>query len=127
MSHDKLQSECHVWMWNNYPELRYLFHSNFNDIKIVEKIIGGIMRVKISSRARMAAISAMKSLGMVKGVMDWQFYYNNTLYVIDFKTGTDRLTKEQKQYRDAIIAQGGKFYEVRGVEEFKKIISEIIM
>ena len=68
----------------------------------------------------------MKSLGMVKGVLDFIFYYKKVLHVIDFKVGTDSLSKEQKTFIEQIEDQGGKGYEVRSLDEFKKIIYGII-
>ena len=70
MTHDKLQSDCFRWMWNTYPELRGLFWANFNDIKQVEKIIGNV-----GNKKRMIILSLMKGLGMVKGIVDFTFYY----------------------------------------------------
>ena len=85
--HDKLQQQCFVFMWNTYPKLRQLFWCTFNDIKHVEKIIGALMKIKLSAKVRSIILSKMKSIGMVKGVVDFMFYYNRVLYVMDFKVG----------------------------------------
>lgn len=120
MTHDRLQFECFTWLWNSHPEIRQLFFSTFNDIKQVEKIIGNV------KNARRIILSNMKSLGMVKGVLDFMFYYDRVLHVIDFKVGSDKLSPEQKSFIKQIEAQGGKAYEVRTVEEFKDIINGIL-
>ena len=119
-THDRLQYECFNWMWNEHPELRQLFFGTFNDIKQVEKITGNL------KDKRRIILSHMKSLGMVKGVLDFIFYYKKVLHVIDFKVGTDSLSKEQKTFIEQIEDQGGKGYEVRSLDEFKKIIYGII-
>lgn len=126
MTHDKLQYECFVWLWNNYPNLRQLFWGTFNDIKQVEKIVGAIMKIKFSQTIRRIILSNMKSLGMVKGVLDFMFYYDGVLHVMDFKVGNDRLSPEQKEFIKQIETQGGKGYEIRSLDEFKQIIICII-
>lgn len=68
----------------------------------------------------------MKSLGLVKGVLDFEFYYAGTLYVFDFKVGKDKLSKEQKEYIKAIEKQEGQGFEIRSLEEFKARIMWII-
>jgi formylmethanofuran dehydrogenase subunit B len=98
-----------------------LFFSTFNDLKQVEKIIGNI------KDKRRIILSNMKSLGMVKGVLDFMFYYKGVLHVIDFKVGNDRLSPKQKTFIAQIESQGGKGYEVRTIEEFKSIIEKIIL
>lgn len=120
MSHDKLQYMCFTWLWNEHPELRQLFFGTFNDIKQVEKITGNL------KEKRKIILSHMKSLGMVKGVLDFMFYFCGVLHVIDFKVGSDKLSKEQKTFIAQIESQGGKGYEVRSLDEFKKIIYDII-
>jgi hypothetical protein len=120
-SHDRLQYDSFTWLWNNYPHLRQLFWGTFNDLKQVEKIIGNI------KDKRRIILSNMKSLGMVKGVLDFMFYYKGVLHVIDFKVGNDRLSPEQKTFIAQIESQGGKGYEVRTLEEFKSIIEKIIL
>lgn len=121
MTHDKLQQSCFVWLWNNEQPLRRLFWSTFNDIKQVEKIIGNI-----GNKKRSIVLSHMKSLGMVKGVVDFMFYFSGALYIMDFKVKGDRLSNEQRAFIKAIEGQGGKFYEIESLEQFKKIIYEII-
>lgn len=121
LSHDGLQFLCFRWLWNNYPELRYLFWGTFNDVKQVEKIIG-----PMSPRQRMVILSKMKSLGLVKGVLDFMFYYDKKLYVMDFKIGSDKLSKEQLEFIDKIKKQGGEGYEVRSLEQFKNLLQNIL-
>lgn len=120
MNHDKLQYSCFTWLWNSHPELRQLFWGTFNDIKQVEKIIGNV------GNKRQIILSHMKSLGMVKGILDFMFYHKGVLHVIDFKVGTDKLSPEQKSFIKQIESQGGKGYEVRTIEEFQNIINGLL-
>lgn len=120
LTHDALQADCHLFLWNNYPELRQLFFGTFNDIKVVEKILGPV------GRARQIILSKMKTLGMVKGILDYQFYYKGVLYIIDFKVGNDHLSPEQKLTIERVEAQGGKGYEIRSLEQFQKTIEDIL-
>jgi hypothetical protein len=120
MTHDRLQFECHTWLWNRFPELRYLSHANFNDIKLVLNF------VKIPQKTQQIIGSRMKSLGMVKGVLDYQFLYQNKLYAFDFKVGDDKLSKEQKEFIKQLKNHGGEAYEVRSLEQFKLIILGIL-
>lgn len=69
----------------------------------------------------------MKSLGMVKGVLDFVFFYKGALYVIDFKVGSDRLSPEQKDHSAKVKEQGGWAYECSTLEDFQKIINDIIL
>ena len=108
--HDKLQSDCFLWLHNTFPKLRYLCHSNINS----------------HPAWKGREITILKGSGLVKGVLDLEFYYDQVLYVFDIKIGADRLKKEQKEFIAAIEAQGGKGYEIRSLEQFQKIILKII-
>lgn len=108
--HEKLQRECFLWFWNKYPEHRYLMHGNINSHHKWNKI----------------DVSVLKGIGLVKGVLDLEFYYKGVLYVMDIKVGSDKLKWEQLEYIKQIEAHGGKGFEIRSVEQFKKIIKKII-
>jgi len=122
MTHDRLQFECFSWMWNEHQELRRLFWCTFNDIKQVEKITKNI-----GNKTRQIILSNMKSLGMVKGVLDFVFFYKGALHVIDFKVGGDKLSPEQKDHSTKVKQQGGQAYECSTLEDFQKIINNIVL
>jgi hypothetical protein len=113
MTHNLLQSRCHLWLWNTYPDLRYLAHANINNLTTETT----------DARIQMAKL---KAIGLVRGVFDYELYYRGVLYAFDFKIGADRLHEDQLQYRNQIERHGGKGYEIRSLEEFQKIIEEII-
>lgn len=126
MTHDQLQSAAHQWLWNEHSELRYLFHSNFSDIKIVEKMLRTLTGRNIDNRQRMIILSQLKSVGLVKGVMDQELLYKGRMYFFDAKIGTDSLSKEQQEFKAINEANGAKCYEYYSLDEFKKIIWNIV-
>lgn len=113
--HNKLQQDCHVWLWNTYPELRHLSHGNINNLTSYT-----------GTKQDRVTMSKLKAIGLVKGVLDYQFYFKGVLHVFDFKIGNDRLSSEQKAYICQIEKQGGKGYEIRSLEKFQEIINAII-
>lgn len=113
MKHNSLQSACHTWFWNTYPELRGLSHANFNNLTTETP----------DARRQMAKL---KSLGLVKGVLDYEFYYRGVLHVFDFKIGADHLSPEQLDHIQKVEANGGRGYEIRSLEKFIEIILDII-
>ncbi len=111
--HNRLQGQCHLWLWNTYPQLRYLFHANFNNLTTELP----------DARIQMAKL---KHLGLVAGVLDYEFYYRGCLYAFDFKVGADKLSDQQKAYWKIVEENGGKCYEVRSLEEFQHLIRMIL-
>lgn len=110
-SHDQLQSEAHRWLWNTYPNLRYLFHSNFNNLTDYK----GTQQ----DRIRMAKL---KSLGLVKGVYDQEFLFKGKMYFFDAKLPNDKLSKEQSEFAAQNESHGAKCYTYSTLTEFKNII-----
>ena len=108
--HEKLQSECFLWMWNTFPKLRRLCWTTVNS------------HPAWGSRE----LSILKAVGLVKGVTDLVFYYKGVLHVFDVKIGSDRLKPEQKEFIANVEANGGKGYEIRSLEQFQNIIEEIL-
>lgn len=111
--HSSLQSRCFLWIWNEHPELRYLCFSVNNNLTTETP----------DARRQMAIL---KSLGVVKGVLDLIFYYKGRMYAFDIKVGKDKLKPEQIEFITAITAQGGYGCEIRSFEEFKEKINAII-
>lgn len=125
MTHDQLHSACHVWLWNEHPELRGLFHTNFSDIKIVEDMVRTLTGLQIGSK-RSIILARLKSIGLVKGTYDHEFLYHGTIHFFDAKVGGDRLSPEQIHFKAINTEHGAKCYEYSTVEEFKKLITEIL-
>lgn len=125
ISHDKLQSSAHMYLWNEHSELRGLFHTNFNDIKIIESMVRRFTGTSISSVRRLI-LSALKTIGLVKGTFDHELFYKGVLYYFDAKVGQDKLSKEQKEFKKINEKHGAKCYEYRSLEGFKLIIERIL-
>jgi hypothetical protein len=125
-SHDQLQAQAHQWLWNEHSELRYLFHSNFCDIKIIEKMLRTLTGRNIDNRQRMIILSQLKSVGLVKGVLDQELLYKGKMYFFDAKVGSDSLSKEQLEFKAINEANGAKCYEYYSLDEFKEIIGRIL-
>ena len=113
MNHGQLQAKIFTWMWNEYPELRYLCFSVTNNLTTETE----------DARRKMGQL---KSLGVVKGVLDLIFYYKGRMYAFDIKVGKDKLSTEQKEFIAAITKQGGYGCEIRSLEEFQEKIGRII-
>lgn len=123
--HDSLQAEAHMYLWNSYPELRQLAHSNFNDIKVVESVLRATTGQSIGS-ARAIIISKLKALGLVTGVFDHELLYRGQLYFFDTKILPDTLSPEQLTFKKVNESHGAKCFTYSTIEEFKKIIQEIV-
>lgn len=107
LSHDQLQAECFQWFHNAYPEQRGLMHANSNNS--FNKIKG----------------NQNKALGVVKGVLDLEYYRRGRLYFFDIKIGKDKFSQAQHEFMAQVIAEGAKCYEIRSLEQFQTIIREI--
>jgi len=117
--HEKLQSECHIFLHNEYPELRGLSHSNFNGLPLMlERVIPLDVKLRI--------MATLKAVGLVKGILDYELFFAGRLYMFDFKVGTDRLSKDQLAVGAALVAQGGAFCEIRSLEQFKDEVECIL-
>lgn len=147
MKHDQLQYQCHTWLWNEHPELRYLFHANFNNLSTedlgdtdkVKKIkdlfdsgkpsldkIKAIINFDFGTTKATMKMARLKSIGLVRGVLDYEFFYNGQLYFFDFKVGNDKLSKSQLEFIRFTERQGAKCYEIRSLDQFQQIINAII-
>ena len=113
ISHNRLQAKIFAWMWNEHPELRYLCFSVTNNLTTETE----------DARRKMGQL---KSLGVVKGVLDLIFYYKGRMYAFDIKVGKDKLSTEQKEFIAAITKHGGYGCEIRSLDEFKEKINRIV-
>lgn len=118
-NHEKLQSQCHIFLHNEHPETRGLAHANFNGLPLV-------LEGKLPLSLKLKIMSALKAVGLVKGVLDYEFYWSGRLFAFDFKVGTDKLSKEQLEYGAKLVEQGGAFCEIRSLEQFQLEIENIL-
>lgn len=116
MSHNKLQQQCWQYLWNYFPDSRYLcWHTKNEDIPHKSE----------TKQQYIIRRSQDKAIGLLPGVYDLVFYRQGVLHIFDIKVGRDKLSEEQIRFRDQIVSQGGKDYEIRTLDEFKQIISSI--
>ena len=117
--HESLLASMHQYLWNEYPQTRYTSHANFNGLPLIlERMLPQALKMRI--------IPTLKAVGLVKGVLDYEWFHNGRLYMFDAKVGTDKLSKEQKECIAALEANGGAGCEIRSLEQFKLEIDSII-
>jgi hypothetical protein len=116
-SHDRLQSECGKYLWNQYPQTRKTFFHPANETKREKGETKHEYIVRLSQR---------KAIWVLPGCWDLLFFWNKCLYCFDIKIGNDRLSNEQLDFKAAIERQGGKCYEINDLQQFKDIVAEIL-
>jgi hypothetical protein len=105
LSEFKLQSQCFLYHWNNYPKERgRLFTVNNNSDNKIRAVIN-------------------QSMGVVPGVADMMYLSDTGLIAIEFKTITGRQSPVQKQWQETIEAAGYRYYIVRSFEQFKETLN----
>ncbi len=109
MIEDVILSKCHIWLWNEYPDLRFCCWHIANERK-TNKIQGAQLKAK----------------GVVAGVPDYVVNYKGKTYYFEFKTDIGYLTKQQKILHESLNKQGFEVYVIRSEEEFKSKIKEIL-
>lgn len=106
-SENRIQQECFMWHWNTYPQYRkLLFHVDNN-----------------SADGRQGKLK--KQLGVVSGVSDLIFIWNNEVYFIEMKTETGTQDPEQVIFQKQIEAQGMIYMLCRNLKQFIRIIQAI--
>jgi hypothetical protein len=108
-SEDKIQSECFQWAWNERPETRRCLFAVPN---------GG----KRDKREAMK----LKATGVVSGIPDMIFIWENRSWAFELKTETGFLSTNQMSCIDALEKQGCGVFVIRSKEEFEKAINYII-
>lgn len=123
---DVLLYKCHTWLWNTYPETRYLAYHIPN-----ERNVPPLVQAQ------------MRSKGVVKGVSDYVFHWHvDTLlaqipasYFFEMKSPDGVQSPEQKLHQAALEAQGFKYYLIKqkasdppetDLRLFQRIIHEIL-
>lgn len=130
-SESQIQSEAVVWYTNNYclkkHEKRGSIFAVPNEIAMM--IRGALMSTSLGQKKIDQIIAVilqkLKNTGMKAGVSDTVVMLPNgkTIFV-EFKTPTGVQSNAQKEFEQACIAGGHKYYLIRSVEEFKSIIRQ---
>lgn len=113
--HNKLQSECFLWAFNERPQTRQLMFSSTNNLS-----------TQLDAKGSMAKMSQLKALGVVKGVTDLVFFWSGRLFGMDIKIGRDKFSKEQNEFVSKLRENGGNGFEIRSLEQFKEEIDCIL-
>lgn len=104
ITESRLQSECFLYHWNNYPHERkrlFMVHNNPKD-----KRDGAIL----------------KGMGMVKGVSDMIYLKTLQVLFLEFKLPGQYQTPDQVAFQSIVEALGFKYIIVTSLEQFKLII-----
>ena len=108
MTENVLQSNCYIWLHNNYPDLRGLLCYNLSNSK--NRVDG----------------AKNKALGLQAGSSDMVFYYKSKAYMIEMKTKIGKQSKVQKNWQDTVKAQGFEYVIIKSLEEFQNYIKSVI-
>lgn len=104
----KLQQDCFVWFWNEFPNLRRtLFH-----------VPNGGQRGRVAG-------NRMKSIGVVAGVPDFVFLHAGQCHFIELKTDSGLISGKQKEIHFIFAKQGFKVNVIRSFDEFTKLIHDV--
>lgn len=116
-SHDRLQQECGKYLWNQYPQTRKTFFHPANETKREKGETKHDYIVRLSQR---------KAIWVLPGAVDLIWYWKGILYMFDIKIGRDSLSKDQEEFIKAMWQQGGQFYEINDLQQFKDIVDVIL-
>jgi hypothetical protein len=125
MTEDQLQAKCWQWGWNTFPQVRRIFWAVPN---------GG-------DRNMVTAVK-LQATGVIPGPHDLHLIWNGILWTFELKVGENQLTRDrtiitpsgreklifgQYEFGVAMVAQGGRWFEVRELEYFQNIFTKIIL
>lgn len=105
----QLQAECFQWAWNTFPTTR----------RLLAHVPNGGTRNK-------AEAAQLKASGVIAGVHDLFFYWQNQLYWFELKVGSNQQSPAQRDFGSAMVQQGAVCYEVRSFGQFQEIFKSII-
>ena len=136
-THDRLQQEVWMHIYNTYPETRGNFWHTPNEFipdmfiqKECKRICGdklpsfllGIF--KMYEKHFVSQLSKRKAIGVLAGVTDITGYWKGVLLMMDIKLPGDTLSDAQLRFIKANELQGGKFIEINTLDQAKADISD---
>ena len=101
----KIQQDCFVWYSNTYA--RYENGIMFS----IPNENNGSQQRKVNT-------------GLLRGVSDTIVIHKGVCMFVEFKTLTGVVSEYQKQFKNNVEKQGFKYYIIRSLDEFKKIIEK---
>lgn len=109
-SENRIQQECYMWFTNTYPELR-----------------GCLFAVPNGGGRSAREGQLLKETGTYAGVSDMLLMYQSFTFCFELKNKFGVQSVKQKKWQAHIEKQGFKYFLVRSLDEFKKIVKEIIL
>jgi hypothetical protein len=146
-SHDRVLAECFQYLWNVYPDTRKTMFHVTNESKPVDKSwlkdllivfckymgvyidlvkLNSFLNLNLYGKSHLINLSRQKAIGVVAGVLDLIWYWKGVMYCFDVKVGTDKFSKDQKEFIRVVEENGGKCFEINNFDMFKIIVDEII-
>lgn len=107
VTHEQLIAACFQWHWNTFPEERRMLYAVNNN--------------SLDSRAG----AKMKSLGVVKGVLDLCYILPGKVAWLDAKVGNDAPSDEQLEFCDKCTERGHLTFFYSSLKEFQEIIGKL--
>lgn len=134
----KLQSQCVIWLWNNYPQTRRLFFQVENEgmrisskalneiVLSILKNIGRPMQITIEcnkiidmcKHGNSIAGAQAKAMGLISGVSDCLFMWKGKTYCFEFKTTIGRQSDNQMEWQQLVENNGFEYIIIRDFEFF---------
>jgi hypothetical protein len=104
----QLQQKCFLWHWNEFHWDRGMLHHNDNNS--INEIVG----------------AQKKGLGVVSGVCDLEYIFDGGICFIELKLPGRKQSNEQIEFQQKVEERGHWYTVVYSLEEFKKLIWEIM-
>jgi len=109
VTESKIQQDCYVWFNNNHCLEK---HEN-------RGIMFSVPNESTQNQQRKV------NTGLLSGVSDTIIVYKGVCMFVEFKTITGAISANQNKFKERIEKQGFKYYIVRSLDQFKKLITEI--
>lgn len=137
-SEARLSQDCATWLWNHYPKHRGLYCLNLNNtgihvtIEMVQSWLPKgawglapiiVRRIEELNR-RIANIN--KSSGLIAGRSDATLHLVGNNIHFEYKLEKGRQSDSQKEWESVVNGINNKYYIIRSLEEFQKIVKLFI-
>lgn len=110
ISESRLQQECFMWHWNEYPMQR-----------------GLLFRIKNEGSNKITG-ARDKAMGLVAGVADMCLLLpRGRACFIEFKTEKGKQSDKQKHFESIVKMRGCDYYIIRSKDEFVFICKEVLV
>jgi len=107
LSEARLQSDCFIWAYNIYPQIRGLLFSVPN---------GGTRNMREAQ--------ALRATGLTPGIPDMILLYRG-IYGFEFKSATGKVSPQQEKIHTIWIRNGIKVYIINNQFDFMVIVNNI--